>query len=206
MSETDVTEETDLADRLLCGDERVLEDILRRFGGMIISVLTRRYQGVLCEADIEDVLSVGLFRLWQHRNRYCPKRASVKVWLFRITENAARDVLKHGWHKSRMLEVGEYLPESPLPDTAAITMAGRPGETRTQENSADAAAVHAIVSLLPDVQRAIVLADAAARDDVACSTRLAGELGITANAVRVYRKRAMDRIRRELKAQGFRLE
>ena len=59
-----------------------------------------------------------------------------------------------------------------------------------------------IISELPDKQRRIILADATARDDVACSKRLAVELGTSPGNVRVYRKRAMDRIRTELGRRG----
>ena len=59
-----------------------------------------------------------------------------------------------------------------------------------------------IVASLSDTQRAIVLADAAARDSTACSRTVGEELGLPAATVRVYRKRAMDRIRNELRLRG----
>ncbi|MEO1981192.1 MAG: hypothetical protein ABGZ24_11795, partial [Fuerstiella sp.] len=61
------TEQTDLAQRLLDNDEQALDDVLRQFGPMVLVVLTRRYQSVLRETDIEDVISIGLFRLWTNR-------------------------------------------------------------------------------------------------------------------------------------------
>jgi DNA-directed RNA polymerase specialized sigma24 family protein len=59
-----------------------------------------------------------------------------------------------------------------------------------------------ILADLPEVQRRIILADALARDRVAASEYLAAELEIPAASVPVYRKRALDRIRKELRRRG----
>ena len=59
------TEQEALADRLPTHDEQALEEILRACGPAVMGVLKRRYVGVLGEADIEDAISVGLYRLWK---------------------------------------------------------------------------------------------------------------------------------------------
>lgn len=183
-----VTEQHNLADRLRNGDADVLADILSELGGVTLHVLAQRFVGILPATDIEDVISIGLFRLWQNRARFDPSRASLRVWFFRICENAARDVLKHGWHKARILEVAaDHAGEAPMPTDEA---ASDPSASKQWQQ------LKAAVDELPETQRRIVLADAAAKDDVACSTWLAGELGITPGAVRVNRKRAMDKLRR----------
>lgn len=194
-----VTEQVDLAQRLLQDDEQVLEDVLRAFGPAIMVVLGNRYRGVLKAQDIEDVLSVGLFRLWTHRLRFDESKASLKVWFFRIVENAARDVLKHGWHKARALEVTS---EASL--SGAVTAEPTPanGQSPPVPPSAIQMEVREIVGGLSEVQRRIVMADAATRDGTACSQMLSEELGLPPGTVRVYRKRAMDRIRRELRQRG----
>ena len=199
-----------MAQRLLDDDEQVLEDVLRAFGPMVLVVLTRRYRNVLRETDIEDVVSIGLFRLWKNRTRFDCRRASLKVWFFRIVENAARDVLRHGWHKARLLEVtGDAL----LPGLADASSNGHAKHSQCYaddepDGSPDEVPTNLQLDLreiaaeLPERQRFIVMADACAKEGVASSQLLAEELGIPASSVRVYRKRAMDRIRMELAKRG----
>lgn len=205
------TEQADMAQRLLNDDEQVLEDILRAYGSMILVVLSRRYQNVLREADIEDVVSIGLFRLWKNRTRFDRRKASLKVWFFRITENAARDVLRHGWHKARQLEVTS--------DTALVSLADPSGNGRAVSPYDEHQGIPSnddenpptnlqldlreIVADLPEKQRYIVMADAATPEGTASSQLLGAELGIPDSTVRVYRKRAMDRIKRELEKRGY---
>lgn len=194
-----VTEQLDLAQRLLQDDEQVLEDVLRAFGPPILAVLGQRYRDVLRSQDIEDVLSIGLFRMWTNRARFDAKKASLKVWLFRIVENAARDVLRHGWHKARSMEVGGELA------LIGATQRKSPGREEEKQPAAPTALqmeVREIVAGLSDVQRYIVMADAATRDGTACSKTLGEELHMPAATVRVYRKRAMDKIKDQLRTRG----
>lgn len=74
----------------------VLGALLRSFGGGIPALLRRRFYDVLREEDFEDVLSMGLFRLWNARHRYDIAQASLRVWLYRICENAALAVSRTG--------------------------------------------------------------------------------------------------------------
>jgi len=203
----ELTEDADLAQRLLENDQGCLDDILRVFGAGILGLLRRRFRDVLREEDLEDVVSMGHFRLWTSRERYQLDRASLRVWWYRLCENASRDVLRMGWQKARVREVNS--------EAAFVGISERPSPATCDADGAvltvsPPAAVHhdlkEVLSELPEVQRAILLADAAARDDVACSQRLAHELGLPASTVRVYRKRAMDRVRRELIARGHGVE
>ncbi len=196
-----VTEQLDLAQRLLQDDEQVLEDVLRAFGPPILAVLGQRYRDVLRSQDIEDVLSIGLFRMWTNRAKFDANKASLKVWLFRIVENAARDVLRHGWHKARSMEVtgelaliGAKQPEPKSHDDIEANKQKPPSALQME--------LREIVAGLSDSQRYIVMADAATRDGTACSRTLGEELGMPAATVRVYRKRAMDKIKKELRARG----
>lgn len=206
------TEQLDLAQRLLGNEEQVLDDILRSLGPAICTVLRKRYANVLTCADIDDAMSIGLYRLWQHRQRFDSQRSSLKVWLFRIVENAVRDILRLGWHKARRMEVGgdpawmaeAFETPTDHPSTYEPQSHGNEQQTAAPVRAPSAVELQLreIVACLPEAQRKIVQADAAARDDTACSQRLAEELGVTASSVRVYRKRAMDRIRQELRNRG----
>jgi RNA polymerase sigma factor (sigma-70 family) len=197
-----LTHDMDCGRRLQSGDEQVLEDVLRSCGPAVRSVLRRKYAGVLSLSDLDDVLAIGLFRLWVARERFDDAKGSLRVWFLRIADNAARDVLRHGWQKARQLETTferDFL-ESQVArqDVSDSDSSFEPGP--------ELVAVREIVIGLPDMQRRIVLADSYSRDGSASSQHLAAELGIPPGTVRVYRKRALDRIRDELKQRGFGLD
>jgi RNA polymerase sigma factor (sigma-70 family) len=194
-----LTHDMDCVQRLQTGDERVLEDVLRTCGPVVRSVLRRKYAGVLSLTDLDDVLAIGLFRLWIARERFDTAKGSLRVWFLRIADNAARDVLRHGWHKARQLET---TVERDFLETQ-VARQDVPDSDPPCEPGPELVAVREIVIGLPDMQRRIVLADSHSRDGSESSQHLAAELGIPAGTVRVYRKRALDRIRDELKQRGF---
>ncbi len=192
----------DLGARLRAGDEEVLELILRTHGPPILALLRQRFVGPLTATDFEDVLAAALFRMWQHRARFDPTLASLRVWLFRIAENIARDVLKLGWQKARQLE----LSTEPM-QLAETTDHRRPDLDAADDPSSakriPSEQLRELLALLPENQRRIVLADADSRDGVVASHDLSKELGIPPSTVRVYRRRALERLRREIELRGF---
>lgn len=228
------TEERPVAERLVAGDEAALEEILRAHGPVIRVVLGRKYQGVLQAADVEDVLSVALYRVWKNRTRYDDAKGALRTWFFRIADNAARDVLKHGWFKARRMEVGtdpgalaaySAVRNSEYRINGRSRPSHRSGSHEVEDNHEspsnsrqdsrlelppDAEAtptavqqdLREIVASLPEAQQKIITADALSRDDVAGSAFLSEELGLPPSTIRVYRKRAMDRIRSELSQRG----
>jgi RNA polymerase sigma factor (sigma-70 family) len=156
---------------------------------------------VLNASDIDDVLSMALFRLWQAREHYDERKSSLRVWFLRIAENAALDVLKFGWHKARRKELSLEPPR--LADYADPRKNGHAEapETGMLEHP-EHSDLREILADLPDRQRRIILADALSRDRVASSEYLAAELDIPASSVPVYRKRAIEKIRKELRRRG----
>ncbi len=191
----------DLGAQLRSGDEAVLEVILRTHGPPILALLKQRFVGPLTATDFEDVLAAALFRIWQHRARFDAAQASLRVWFFRIAENIALDVLKHGWHKARQLE----LSIGPTILATVIDRRWSDRESDADSNGSPPAAMRIppdelreLLALLPENQRRIVLADADSPDGVVASQYLAQELGIPQSTVRVYRRRALERLRREI--------
>jgi RNA polymerase sigma factor (sigma-70 family) len=197
-----LTQQPDLGERLRAADEHTLAEILRLYGPFVIAILRSRFHGVLTASDIDDVLSIALFRLWQARENYDGMRSSVRVWFLRIAENAARDVLKFGWHKARRKEVSTDPPrlaEYADPGKNGRAESGDMGLLERPEQSD----LREILADLPEAQRKIILADAYSRDRVASSEYLAAELEIPVSSVPVYRKRAIDKIRKELRRRGY---
>ena len=144
---------------------------------------------VLHYEDIEDVVSIALRRLWDARADYDDTKQSLRVWFYCIAENAAKDVLKHGWHKARRLERypgQDWLDQKPDGKTpASASLKG----SEKRKASKEATDLEKVVNKLSDEQRAIVMADAASRDGAASNEFLADDLGIPAAHVRVYRPR-----------------
>ncbi len=207
MSEDESPEERNLrlAMALLDNDESVLGEILRLYGPHIFELLHNRFTkrlGVLRYEDIEDAVSLALGKLWKARAKYDDSKQSIRVWFYKIAERVALDILKHGWYKARRLE--ENLDKDRLdeiPDRVETDGAStKAGETRKMAK--EASDLKIVVKKLSNVQRAIVMADAACRDGNASNEHLADELGIPAANVRVYRWRAYATIRKELRKLG----
>ncbi len=198
-------ENTRLAISLLDDNEDALKEMLRRYGPDIIKVLhakfTLRLKSLTLE-DIEDVVAVAIHRIWDARKVYDDKQQSLRVWFYCIAENVAKDVLKHGWYKARRLErnPGQDWLEA-RPDCAVHEPQMQKKDERRKESKRmqDLATV---VNKLPEVQRRILLTDAAMRDGVASSELLANELDIPVAHVRVYRFRGMATVRKEMTKLG----
>lgn len=207
-----------LPERLADGDEKALEDLLRECGPPVRGLLARKYCGVLAEGDFEDVLPIALFRVWQHRERFDPTRASLKAWFYRIATNAARDVLRYGWYKARRLEVSYEAallasvsvdPAAEVSDAFSQEEEGAEGDSADVENPEHEEVrqlLREVLATLSEKQRRIVLADAASREGKVPSQELSDELGIPPATVRVYRRRAIAKLRKEMDRRGLKRE
>lgn len=197
----DPTTQSSLCDlrkeRLRQGDETVLAEVMNAYAPRLAAAVRFRYR-MFGDADVDDVLSVAFFRLWQGRQRLEPAGGRLLTLLCRIAFRVAREVCRYGWQKVRRLEVSIDLLRGtePVvkPDQAGLPSAG-PSQ-RTED-------LHRIIDGLPDSYRQIVLADLAARDRVASPEYLAGELEVAPGTVRVYRTRAYAAIRTEMRKLGY---
>lgn len=204
--ETPEDQNTRLALALLEDDKGALDEILRCFGPAIIKSLQDRYvtrMRLLRYEDIEDVVSIALHRLWEARADYNDRKQKLRVWLYCIAENVAKDVLKHGWHKAWRLERNpgsDWLDEKQ--DHSCPDPATPPSGKEKRAQSKLAADLEKSLNKLSHDYRVIVLADAEARDGKASNDFLADELGIPAAHIRVYRPRAYAALRKEMKKLG----
>lgn len=214
----DSISQPDIGQRLISGDETALEAALRAHGPPVKALLRRKFFGPLTESDFEDVLAVALYRMWQYRTRYDSSRASLRVWFYRIAENVARDVLRHGWQKARQLEVAfEPLALSAVVDHRTTSHFADTNASPNQPTSEIESEDHdenlgnrpigedllEVLKLLPEAQRRILLADAESTDGKVASQDLASELGIPASTIRVYRRRALEKVRSEMDRRGW---
>jgi|GEM_PF-526868 len=208
-------DEQPLGRRLRDGDEAVLEILLREHGATVRAVLRQKFPTGLDHGDFEDILAIALFRVWSRRDQFDPDRGSLRAWFYRIAANVTKDALRYGWQKARQLEV-RYEPAA-LSDVAVerpVTELPAAIAAHTVKDVDDASAhegfderlrreLRVIVDELPEAQRRIILADAASRDGKVSSEHLSQELGIPPGTVRVYRRRALARLRNELDLRGL---
>lgn len=177
--------------------EAHLEALLRESGPAVRGLLIKRFHGLLRDTDADDVLVVALQRVWQHRARFDSARGSLRAWFFRIADHTARDWLKRGWQKARLLET---TPEDDFWER--IECPGGRAVPTVHPSTRDM--VRGLIDALPEVQRRIVWADALCPDGgPASSDWLAEELGIPAGTVRVYRKRGLERLRSLMAERGL---
>ncbi|NQV27754.1 MAG: RNA polymerase sigma factor [Rhodopirellula sp.] len=213
----DSTSQPEIGQRLISGDENALEAALRAHGPPVRALLRRKFFGPLTDTDFEDILAMALYRMWQYRTRYDPARASLRVWFYRIAENVTRDVLRHGWQKARQLEV----VFEPLALSAVIdhrTTESSPEADSQEKSPSDETTPNnhtpqntrpigddliEVLKLLPEAQRKILLADAESSNGKVASRGLASELGIPASTIRVYRRRALEKVRSEMDRRGW---
>ena len=175
--------------------EQQLEAIIRDHASAVRDILIPRYRGGLTPSDIDDVVATAAHRLWKHRAEFAKLR-SPRAWFVRIADNVARDVLRYGWQKARQLEVAaekSYL-ESFSPHDAPDQPEPDPERARQ---------VRALIDQLPEKQRKIIWADALSRDGNIAAEDLARELDIPTGTVRVYRKRALDKLRKLFTQHGL---
>jgi RNA polymerase sigma-70 factor (ECF subfamily) len=182
----------EIATALHTGDETVLRDILRTTGAVVERALRGRFP-TLAEADIEDVLSEALLRLWTARDQYDPKKSAIGTWFYVIARNVAIDLLR----SRRTVPSAEQAAE-----TGAPAAAPSPGNIRGSSESAYQA-ICEILGTFAEADRQIVLAYAHWGSQQDWSEALSRELGVSLGTLRTKRSRLMKKIRQELAERGI---
>ena len=202
VSDEDLHDEVAL--KVLEGDESTLEDILHHYAPPIEKALYKKYSGLLSNADIEDILSIAIMKLWMHRQQYDDRRGSVRTYLYRIADNSAKDLIKTGWHQARRLErysEKDFLEHTVVVENHMLQKVSIEKETPVQSRMSNA--TQKVLNGLPEIQRKILWADAMA-DGVADSAELGKKLGGHPSAtIRQYRMRAKKAFREGMRKLGF---
>ena len=187
---SDQTKEDRFAVRLRAGDTTVLDEILTCHGGMVESQLRKRFSPAVNDADLEDIMAVALFRLWQSRERFDPRKAGLRAWLYVLARSATLDLLR-----KRNLE--------------ARAVAGRARDGRGEARS-DVESPGGVVSALieaigdlPEKDQAIVAAWLYSDGSSDWTRHVAQEWKMSSTNVRVRLSRILDRMRQRFHAQGL---
>lgn len=172
---------SELSRRLEADDATVLRDILGHLANSAGRALKWKFQGTVTEADVEDALSIALFRLWQTRKSFDPNRSSLATWFYLLARNATVDLLRD---KSRIerpmsdeLEWFSGSFEQQIPSDVRISGLRR--------------ALAEALARLTESDRRLLLSELPTAD-------LAAEFGITTTLVRVRKLRLRQKLRRML--------
>jgi RNA polymerase sigma factor (sigma-70 family) len=191
-----------LGQRLLNSDQSVLESILRAYGPAIAGWLRHKHENRLDREEIRDVLSSAIVKLWDVRARYDPAKRSLRSFVFMLARNAAVDTLKSAWHSSRRYEVrlgdaAGAIAAKTLPEEDDLDP---PGDDPHSQKIRD---LTACMDDLNESSRRILWEDARSKESVTPAAILAQELNISESAVRVARKRGLEKLREAMRKLGY---
>lgn len=151
--------ESALADRLMERDESALQEVMERYGTVVLGIARR----VVAErSHAEEVAQDTFIALWRRPGAFDPTRGSLQSFLVGIARNKAIDLVRK--EESMRRRADELMSE----------MATRP-TTTTMDRLHDVADIQAALSQLPATQRdALALAYFGGRT----YREVASELGI----------------------------
>ena len=194
-SATPVGDEATLVAQLRAGDEAAFEQIVRAYGGRLLSV-ARRIVGT--EEDARDVVQDAFMNAFKSLDRF-EGNAKLSTWLHRIVVNAA--LMRLRTRRRKPEESIESLLPSFLEDGHHVDnhTEWAAQADRLLEDKQRHALVREAIAALPESHRTVLVL----RDIEEMSTcQVALELGLTANAVKIRLHRARQALatilRREL--------
>ena len=134
------------------GDESVLKAVSQEYEAEVRGRLRERLPHSLQDADLDDVFSIALYRLWNYRARYDASRSPVGAWLYRLARSAAFDLLRRR---------PAALTDPRILASSYTSGKGTPEATVTPQLRA----IEEALQRLSDIDRRIVTAFAAAVDE-----------------------------------------
>jgi RNA polymerase sigma-70 factor (ECF subfamily) len=84
--------EKSLLRRLRRGDESVLPELIRRYSGYAYAIASNILSHVLCEEDIEEVVSDSFLSIWENRRNI--ETEMLKAYLAAVVRNKAKTALR----------------------------------------------------------------------------------------------------------------
>jgi RNA polymerase sigma factor (sigma-70 family) len=179
----------EIAERLVNNEEVALDMVLHHIVPIVLPSLCRGLGYDFNDPTVEDIISMALFRLWQSRSRFDPKKGSIGAWFYVIARNVAIDLKR----LEKRPEPLEFLPRfTAIPRSDA---ASDPARQR--------AVLEKVLDKLTNRQRRVIEVELLGDDAPVSMSELADELGLSPGALRALRFRAMQKFRRALDEQGY---
>lgn len=136
---------------LAARSERAVADVIARYSRHLYTVAAAALRGVGTEQDAEEAAADAFVYLWEHPEKFDPRRGSLKTWLSVVARSRAldrsREILR-----CRVVS----LEEIELADPLGVPEALLAGERRAALNAA-VDALNAAVDALTEPDREILL-------------------------------------------------
>jgi len=136
------TDDVQLSERLVAGDDDALAEAYDRWSTLIYSVAMRITAD---HAAAEDVTQDVFVHLWQHPDRYDPRRGALRSWLCLLARSRALDWVRRRRAQDRCHAAAAAIAPAPVEVDDGIVW------------QAEAKMVREAVAALPDRQREAVL-------------------------------------------------
>jgi RNA polymerase sigma factor (sigma-70 family) len=138
----DRADDVRLRERLVAGDDDALAEAYDRWSALVYSLAMRITAD---HAAAEDVTQDVFVHLWQHPDRYDPRRGALRSWLCLLARSRALDWLRHRRVQDRCHAAAAAIAPAPAEASDGIVW------------QTEAKAVREAVAALPDRQREAVL-------------------------------------------------
>jgi RNA polymerase sigma-70 factor, ECF subfamily len=113
-SDPEEPDDRELLRRMRQEDERALEALYRRYGGLVYTLALR----IVGDPELaREVLQDTFLRAWDGRETYDPARGRVPWWLMGVARHRAIDLLRSRSHQARLREQERLAPamREPVP-------------------------------------------------------------------------------------------
>lgn len=174
----EAVDDSALLRRMRLGDERALEELYARYGGLLYTLALR----IVGDRELaREVVQDTFLRSWDGRETYDAQRGRVPWWLMGIARNRAIDLLRSRSHQQRIRERATRPREAAVP--AADELSGAVSERVT--------VLHALRALSDGQRVAIELA----YYNGLTQAEIAEQLGQPLGTIKSRTREAMDRLR-----------
>ena len=174
----EAVDDSALLRRMGLGDERALEELYARYGGLLYTLALR----IVGDRELaREVVQDTFLRSWDGRETYDAQRGRVPWWLMGIARNRAIDLLRSRSHQQRIRERATRPREAAVP--AADELSGAVSERVT--------VLHALRALSDGQRVAIELA----YYNGLTQAEIAEQLGQPLGTIKSRTREAMDRLR-----------
>lgn len=180
---------------VVAGDPDGLRQLLQDHGSVVRARLQREFGTILDDLEIDEAMSDMAVKVWNAGKRFDGNKGTLRAWCAVIARHCALRVLSRRQRNPTRLEPD--LDQYVLPRPTAVLPS--PEQLRLLAN------LRASIARLPQLQRAVTLADLAA-GGLAPAAPLAQQFATTQNSIYVTRLKARKALRLAMARLGHDLD